>query len=118
MALDPEMAINDDENLDPAIEIIDENTMASMALDEQSEAMALDVDRPGEDTCESVGRYRWWAQGAIQDVELICGIYRKVIFKKDNGYVSPPNGDWQFSRGADGMGKFVVTFNQVLLQHI
>ena len=67
--------------------------------------------QPPEDTCEPVGRYRWWAQGTIQDVELICGIYKKVVFKEDNGYESPPNGDWQFSRDDDGMGKFVVTFN-------
>ena len=106
MALEMEIV---DENLDPAMEIINEHTMQSMALDEQTSEATL--DRPGEDTCDPVGRYRWWAQGAIQDVELICGTYKKVVFKKNNGQVSPPNGDWQFSRDDDGMGKFVLTFH-------
>ena len=90
-----------------------EGASEARALDEQW----IEVEKPGEDeavdTCDPVARYRWWAQGTVQDVELICGTYKKVVFKKDNGYKSPPNGDWEFSRGADGMGKFVVTFHHM-----
>ena len=89
------------------------SSASAQTMDQDQGWTAVEKPAEGEavDTCDPVARYRWWAMGSVQDVELICGTHKKVAFQKDNGQVSPPNGDWEFSRGDDGMGKFVVTFH-------